>query len=68
MIIFTTVKDVQVALRPHSICAVEEHPEDSKISAITYKLANRKKTQILLVKHTVQEVVDAINKVSGIWN
>ena len=68
MIIFTTVKDVQVAIRPHSIHAVEQHPEDPAVSAITYSLTNRKKTNILFVKHTVQEVVDAITKVTGIWN
>lgn len=68
MIIFTTVKDMQVAIRPHSIHAVEQHPDDPAVSAITYSLTNRKKTNILFVKHTVQEVVDAINKVSGIWN
>lgn len=63
MIILTTTKDMPIALRPNSIVAVEQHPDDPSISAVIHILNRQsKKTNTLLVKHTVQEVVDAIGK------
>lgn len=63
MIIFKTTSDTPVALRPHNIVAVEQHPSGPELSAITHILnRNTKKTNILIVKHTVQEVVDALSK------
>lgn len=66
MIILKTLKDKPAALRPSSIVAVEEHPEDPSVSAVTYILNRQsKKNNTLLVKHTVQEIVDALNKVES---
>lgn len=66
MIIFTTVKDIPVALRPNNVLAVEQHPEDAGVSVITHILnRNSKKVNTLFVKHTVKEVVDAMNKMES---
>ena len=66
MIILKTLNDKPTALRPSSIVAVEEHPENSEISAVIYILNRQsKKTNTLMVRHTVQEVVDALNKVES---
>lgn len=63
MIIFKTLKDIPVALRPSNVVAVEQHPDDPNVSVITHILnRNKKKTNMLMVKHSVQEVVDAIGK------
>lgn len=68
MIILHTHTGKPVGLRPSHIIAVEEHPEDPSISAVTHTLNHRaKKTNIILVKHTVQEVVDALNKVDSFY-
>jgi hypothetical protein len=66
MIIFKTVKDLPVALWPSNVVAVEQHPDDENVSVITHILnRNAKKTNILMVKHSVQEVVEAVNKVNS---
>lgn len=66
MIILKTVNEKPTALRPSSIVAVEEHPENPEISAVIYILNRQsKKTNTLMVRHTVQEVVDALNKVES---
>ena len=66
MIILTTTKDMPIALRPSGVVAVEQHPDDPSISAVIHILNRQsKKTNTLLVKHTVQEVVDALNKVES---
>lgn len=66
MIILKTLNNKPTALRPSAIVAVEEHPENPEISAVIHILNRQsKKTNTLLVKHTVQEVVDALNKVES---
>jgi uncharacterized protein YlzI (FlbEa/FlbD family) len=66
MIILKTLNDKSTALRPSGIVAVEEHPETPEISAVIYILNRQsKKTNTIMVKHTVQEVVDALNKVES---
>ena len=68
MIIFTKDNDTQIAIRPLSIVTVETDVEDPFCCFIEYVVNSRnKEPEIVCVKHTVQEVVDAINKVSGIW-
>ena len=63
MIILKTLQGKPTALRPTNIVAVEEHPENPEISAVIHILNRQsKKTNTLLVRHTVQEVVDAIGK------
>lgn len=63
MIIFNSLRGVPVALRASNIMAVEQHPEDAGVSVITHTLNKMsKKTNTLFVKHTVQEVVDALSK------
>jgi len=66
MIIFKTPADLPVAIRPSNVVAVEQHPSNPEFSAITH-IMNRasKKNSVLIVKHTVQEVVDALTKVES---
>ena len=66
MIIFKTPADLPVAIRPSNVVAVEQHPTNPELSAITH-IMNRasKKNNVLIVKHTVQEVVDALTKVES---
>ena len=66
MIILKTVNNKPTAIRPSAIVAVEEHPENPEISAVIHILNRQsKKTNTLLVRHTVQEVVDALNKMES---
>ncbi len=66
MIILTTAKGTPAAIRPSNIVAVEQHPEDPAYSAVMHILTRAsKKTSTMIVKHTVQEVVDAISKVEN---
>lgn len=66
MIILKTLKDTPIALRPSNIVAVEQHPEDPSVSVVMHLLNRQtKKTSSLLVRHTVQEVVDAVSKVES---
>ena len=66
MIILKTLDNKPTALRPSAIVAVEEHPENPEISTVIHILNRQsKKINKLLVKHTVQEVVDALNKVES---
>lgn len=68
MIILTTTKNAPIAIRPSSIVAVEQHPDDPSVSAVIHILNRQsKKTNTLLVKHTVQEVVDALTKVEAFF-
>ena len=65
MIILKTPNDLQVALRAHNIIAVEQHPSQEGCAVITHEVVRGKKPSLLLVKHTVQEVVDALHKVEN---
>lgn len=66
MIIFTMDDDTKIAIRPSSVVSVEDCLEDAAMSFIDY-VPNRqsKKVKTIRVKHTVQEVVDALNKVES---
>lgn len=66
MIIFKTTSDKQVAISANNVIAVEEHPENPEVSVITHIMnRNSRKTHMLAVKHPIQEVVDAVNKVDS---
>lgn len=64
MIIFTRADESKIAIRPSSIVSVEDCPQDPKMSFVSY-VPNRQQDSIeeIRVKHTVQEVVDALHKV-----
>jgi hypothetical protein len=66
MIIFTRDDNTKIAIRPSSVVSVEDCLEDAAMSFIDY-LPNRQKKRVetIRVKHTLQEVVDALNKVES---
>lgn len=66
MIIFTRADESKIAVRPSSIVSVEDCPEDPKMSFLSY-VPNRQQDFVdeIRVKHTVQEVVDALHKVEA---
>jgi phage major head subunit gpT-like protein len=66
MIIFTRDNNTKIAIRPSSVVSVEDCLENAAMSFIDY-LPNRQKKAVetIRVKHTLQEVVDALNKVES---
>ena len=66
MIIFTLDDNTKIAIRPSSVVSVEDCLEDAAMCFIDY-LPNRQKKSVetIRVKHTLQEVVDALNKVES---
>ena len=66
MIIFTRDDNTKIAIRPSSVVRVEDCLESAAMSFIDY-LPNRQKKRVetVCVKHTLQEVVDALNKVES---
>jgi hypothetical protein len=68
MIIFTKQDGAQIAIRPSSIVTVETDVEEPSNCFVEYVVNSRnKEPEIVCVKHTVQEVVDALNKINAIW-
>ena len=66
MIIFTRDDNTKIAIRPSSVVSVEDCLYDVTMSCIDYLVNREKKTiESMRVKHTVQEVVDALNKVES---
>lgn len=58
--------DAQIAIRPSDICRVVTYENNDNFSTIHYRVG-RYDEEMVIVEHTVQEIVDAISKNEGFF-
>ena len=66
-IIFTDMADEKIALRHQDILKVSSMDDLHKCTTLEYSLGRKKKVQFIRVKHTIQEVIDSLNKMNNIF-